>query len=243
MSIYATLSHKSSTITFGGLASYLRGRAGGLCLIPLLVLTISGCSFEVNMDSPRGKAKKNTKDYPVEIDGKGAVWDESSIYWEDYGAGMDRALRENKPVLLVIATDWCGYCKAYSWTFLHPEVVSLARDMVMIRVDADAQPGAAKLHERNGRGVPRTFLFPPGGYLAMARGKHPDATRIDYNFADPLIYAMRDEVESSAQQNGSKDAAAKNTASANPRVLCIVDGKPIPMDKKECKSETWVVIQ
>lgn len=179
----------------------------------------------------------------MEIDGKGAVWDESSIYWEEYGAGMDRALRENKPVLLVIETDWCGCCKAYSWTFLHPEVVSLARDMVMIRVDADAQPGAAKLHAPNGRGVPRTFLFPPGGYLALARGRHPHATRIDYNYADPLLHAMRDEVESSAQQNGSQGSDSKSTASANPRVLCIVDGKPTPMDKKECKSDSWVLIQ
>ncbi len=226
-------------------------------MLLLLTLGIAACNIGVEGSAVRTSSQR---DYPVARQGKGAVWDESSIRWEDYTLGMDRALREDKPVLLVIQTDWCGYCKAYSWTFLLPEVIALANEMVMIRVDADDQPGAARLHAPNGSGVPRTFLFPPGGFLALPRGAHPNALRLDYNYADPLIHAMRAEIKATPADESGLRALAKNMAekvgvaspqagtqqaavSANPRVLCIVDGKPVPMNKKDCKSESWVLIR
>jgi len=218
----------------------------------LLTLGIAACNMGIEGAAVRTSSQR---DYPVGRQGKGAVWDESSIRWEDYTLGMDRALREDKPVLLVIQTDWCGYCKAYSWTFLLPEVIALANEMVMIRVDADAQPGAAPQP-----GVPRTFLFPPGGFLALPRGTHPNALRLDYNYADPLIHAMRAEIKATPADESGLRALAKNMAekvgvaspqagtqqaavSANPRVLCIIDGKPVPMNKNDCKSESWVLIR
>ncbi len=265
MNINKRLRRKVSPVTSILLRPVLRPGAGQrIPLLFLLMLSVAACNFEVNLQPPGGKAgfKKSTRDYPVRRGHKGAVWDESSVHWEDYTEGMQRALREDKPVLLVIETDWCGYCKAYSWSFLEDEVEDLSRDMVMIRVDADDQPGAARLHAPNGSGVPRTFVFPAGGFLALSRGaRHPNPLRVDYDYADPLIHAMRAEIKSDdeeqdsglsalarnmAEKVGAGDSASgkkQETASANSRVLCIIDGKPVPMNKKDCTSDSWVPIR
>jgi thiol-disulfide isomerase/thioredoxin len=257
MSSINNLRQLSSSFAFKVFPSDTAMRGGRFLVLILLVLGIAACNIAI--ENPTKKTTSQ-RAHPVNRQGKGAVWDESTVRWEDYTQGMDRALRENKPVLLVIETDWCGYCKAYSWTFLLPEVAALADEMVMIRVNADNQPGAARLHAPNGRGVPRTFLFPAGGFLALPRGSHPNALRLDYDYADPLIHAMRAEVETEPASASGLSALAKNmaekagvtapqegtreaAASTNPRVLCIVDGKPIPMFKSECKSDTWVLIQ
>ncbi|MBW2712750.1 MAG: thioredoxin family protein [Deltaproteobacteria bacterium] len=233
----------------------------------LLMLILAACNFELNVQPPGGKAglKKSARDHPVRRGHKGAVWDESFVHWEDYTEGMQRALREDKPVLLVIETDWCGYCKAYSWSFLEDEVEELSRDMVMIRVDADDQPGAARLHAPTGSGVPRTFIFPAGGFLALSRGaRHPKPLRVDFDYADPLIQAMRAEIKfddeepasglsglarTMAEKVGVGDSTSgkagkrQATVTANSRVLCIIDGKPVPMNKKDCTSDSWVPIR
>ncbi len=226
----------------------------------LLILGIAACDMGGQGSSGLNSTGKSTRDYPVQRNHKGAVWDESMIRWEDYSAGMDRALREDKPVLLVIETDWCGYCKALSWSFLDPQVEALSREMVMIRVDADDQPGAARQHMPNGSGVPRTFVFPAGGFLALARGSHPNALRLDFNYADALIHAMRAEIKTKPAEDSGLSALAKDMAEKvgggspqvgkqqaavtdNSRVLCIIDGKPVPMNKKDCKSDSWVLIR
>lgn len=61
------------------------------------------------------------------------------VTWTSYGAGLEAARAEDRPMLVAFVTDWCGYCRKMDrTTWTHPSVVDrLARDVVAVRVDAD----------------------------------------------------------------------------------------------------------
>ncbi|MBI5190735.1 MAG: thioredoxin family protein [Nitrospirae bacterium] len=67
------------------------------------------------------------------------------VNWTDYAAGMARAKKEGKPVLVDFYTTWCKDCKKMDKTTLaDPEVVKLlAGKFVAVRVDGDTQKETA----------------------------------------------------------------------------------------------------
>jgi len=45
------------------------------------------------------------------------------------------AKKENKPVCLIIYTEWCPHCTNYSKIFHNASVVEQTKQFVMIRID------------------------------------------------------------------------------------------------------------
>jgi uncharacterized protein YyaL (SSP411 family) len=119
--------------------------------------------------------------------------------WLPYeAASFERARRENKPILLDGAAEWCHYCHVMdATTYADPEVGALLRDrFITIRVDVDAHPDVA---ERYGDwGWPATILLSPdGSELGKLRGYLPKAE---------LLAALRS--LGSAKLDGARPSAA-----------------------------------
>jgi uncharacterized protein YyaL (SSP411 family) len=91
------------------------------------------------------------------------TWNAAQIDWLSYDAGLARAKAENKPVCLVFFTTWCPHCKNYSRVFDDPRVVERAKQLVMVRIDADQDPDLAQKFAKDGGYIPRTFFLAPDG--------------------------------------------------------------------------------
>jgi hypothetical protein len=92
-----------------------------------------------------------------------ADWNDAQIAWQSYEAGRALARRERKPMLLLFYTQGCQHSPAYSWIFHAPEVVARARELVMVRVDADLAPELDARFMPDGPYVPRTLFLDPDG--------------------------------------------------------------------------------
>jgi thiol:disulfide interchange protein len=96
----------------------------------------------------------------------GEDWNASQIAWQGYDAGLAQAKAQKKPVCLVFYTGWCPHCRNYSHVFSDPEVVTRAKEFVMIRLNADEHSDIARKYTPDGGYVPRTFFLSPDGTLA-----------------------------------------------------------------------------
>lgn len=96
----------------------------------------------------------------------GETWNAREIDWQTYDAGIAKAKAENKPVCLVLYTNWCPHCRNYSRVFEDPKVVEQAGKFVMIRANADEEQALASKFTQDGGYVPRTFFLSPDGALA-----------------------------------------------------------------------------
>jgi thiol-disulfide isomerase/thioredoxin len=122
-----------------------------------------------------------------------ADWNERAVRWLPYEAGMARGQAERRPILLVFYTDWCPHCHNYSRVFHDPEVVRLARDFVMIRVERDSSRELSERYDIDGEYIPRTFFLTPAGDLrSELRSTNPEF-RYFLDERDPaeLIALMR----------------------------------------------------
>jgi hypothetical protein len=90
-------------------------------------------------------------------------WNPGGIAWMGYEEGLERARREQKPIMLLMYTDWCPYCKKLSKQFGSQEVERQARDFIMVRVNADERPDLSKRFSPDGGYVPRVFFLAPDG--------------------------------------------------------------------------------
>ncbi len=102
---------------------------------------------------------------PVRAAAAGETWNAAQIDWQTYDAGLAKARAENKPVCLVLYTNWCPHCRNYSRVFDDPRIVERARGFVMIRANADDEPAVAGKYTKDGGYVPRTFFLAPDGTL------------------------------------------------------------------------------
>jgi len=93
----------------------------------------------------------------------GETWNAKEIDWQPYEAGLARAKAQNKPVCLVLYTNWCPHCRNFSHVFDDPKVVQKARDFVMIRANADEQQAVAGKYVVDGGYVPRTYFLAADG--------------------------------------------------------------------------------
>jgi thiol:disulfide interchange protein len=67
----------------------------------------------------------------------GGDWNDQQIKWQSYDEGLAQAKKSNKPVCLILYTEWCPHCTNYSKVFHDPKVVKMSEEFVMIRLDAD----------------------------------------------------------------------------------------------------------
>jgi hypothetical protein len=122
---------------------------------------------------------------PARVPATGEGWNAAQIDWQPYEAGILHARTDHKPVCLVFYTTWCPHCRNFSHVFDDPRIVSRARDFVMVRIDADAEPALATKYSKDGGYIPRTFFLGPDGTLDESI--HPPRPRFQYFYdeSDP----------------------------------------------------------
>jgi thioredoxin:protein disulfide reductase len=94
--------------------------------------------------------------------------DENSIQWLAYSDElMSQASRQTKPVFIDFYADWCAPCKELDrYTYAAPEVVSFAKNFIMIKADLTSadDPRIERLREKyQARGVPTLAFLKPNG--------------------------------------------------------------------------------
>ncbi len=95
----------------------------------------------------------------------GGNWNDANIDWNPYTEGLAAAKQQNKPVCLIFYTEWCPHCTNYSGVFHDPQVVTRAKDFVMIRIDKDKNTEISGKYAPDGQYIPRTYFLSSAGTL------------------------------------------------------------------------------
>jgi|TARA_Y100000310_G_C20693283_1_gene823807 thiol-disulfide isomerase/thioredoxin len=100
-------------------------------------------------------------------------WNDSQIRWHDYQSGLAESRRSGRPALVLLYADWCPTCHTYQKLFSNPQIVRLAQQVVMIRVNAPEQPGLSNQFADDGAYLPRTYAIDPSGRRVEVISRHP----------------------------------------------------------------------
>jgi hypothetical protein len=137
-----------------------------------IALTVTACRAEPPAEGTRpetsGRAPALAPARPAPghaATAGGESWNAAQIDWQPYEAGLAQARAQNKPVCLVLYTNWCPHCRNYSHVFDDAQIVDRARGFVMIRANADEEPAVAGKYASDGGYVPRTFFLASDGTL------------------------------------------------------------------------------
>lgn len=104
---------------------------------------------------------------------EGSKWSGSDIPWQSLDEGLALAKAENRPVMMVVKTEWCPRCKEFSALFRDETVERAADDFVMILVDGDEDARAGEFAP-DGTYIPRTFFLTPAGDIETSlHGPNP----------------------------------------------------------------------
>jgi thiol:disulfide interchange protein len=93
-------------------------------------------------------------------------WNDGAIAWKSLDDALPLAKKEQKPVCLIVYTEWCPHCANYAKVFHDPKVVAKAKHLVMVRVDQDKDKERTKAYAPDGGYIPRTLFLAPDGTLA-----------------------------------------------------------------------------
>lgn len=115
----------------------------------------------------------------------GGDWNDSGIGWKAYEAGLAEAKSANKPVCLVIYTDWCPHCTNYSKLFHDPALVELSKKFVMIRVNKDKEPAVSAKYAPDGEYIPRTYFLKSDGTLLDKVTEQREQYKYFYDESNP----------------------------------------------------------
>jgi thioredoxin-related protein len=134
--------------------------------------------------------------------------------WMTWNAGLKRASEVQKPVLVDVYTDWCGWCKRMDRdVYSRAEVRDyLGRHFVTVRLNAEsADPASYAGRQYNGRtlamrfgisGYPTTVFLRPGGeHLVNVPGYVP---------ADQFLLLLRYIGDGHMDRGESFEAFARN---------------------------------
>lgn len=90
-------------------------------------------------------------------------WNALQIDWVPYEKGFKQARERQKPLFLLIYTDWCSVCKKSQQLFHDPGIIALAKGFVMVKADADRIEEVDIRFAPDGRYIPRVLFFSPSG--------------------------------------------------------------------------------
>lgn len=75
----------------------------------------------------------------------------SGLAWQSYEAGMAIARQEGKPVMIDFMASWCGWCKKLDQeVYTNPDVISVSRQFVPIKVDGDRRGDLTRTYRVTG---------------------------------------------------------------------------------------------
>lgn len=170
---------------FGTTQIAVHGDGIGMTLLPKM-----GAPFEVNGQSGRIVAfdeKQFMVDFGSPLAGKHIVFDVEVlsitkaadfagkvIPWiEDYEQGLTAAEALQKPAVLVLYADWCGYSKKlFNTTLADPRIKMMQNDFVWVKVDSHKQNYLKELYEQ--KGYPMTVLLDTHGeVIGSIKGFRP----------------------------------------------------------------------
>jgi thioredoxin-related protein len=86
---------------------------------------------------------------------------------------QERALKDNKPYMIMVKTSWCGYCKLMErTTFADPEVAEALNEwFIPYALDAEQGEGKTLAQQYKVSAYPVTlFFYPDGKLLGRVRG-------------------------------------------------------------------------
>ena len=150
----------------------------------------------------------------------------NGVMWQPWGGeAFARARNERKPVLLSIATAWCGSCEKMDRTsYADPDIVALINDrFVPVRVDADDRPDISERYSLGG--WPTTaFLTPTGEILTGGTFVPLDRMR---GVLTRVSEAYSTQPERTAEANGRSLAVATtsplNEAELTTQIFALFD--------------------
>ncbi len=93
-------------------------------------------------------------------------WNDGAVAWKPLDDGLAAAKKEQKPLCLIVYTEWCPHCGNYSKVFHDPKVVEKAKQFVMVRLDQDKEKDRTGKYAPDGGYIPRTMFLAPDGTLA-----------------------------------------------------------------------------
>ncbi len=126
-------------------------------------------------------------------------WNDDSVEWLRYDAGLEVAAAEGKPILAVVYADWCHHCKQYGRNFYEASVLEKTESYVMVRVNQDREPATSRLLAPDGDYLPRTLLLTSSGEIQDVAAA-PSRFRYFYDYRDPaqLVSALERGLENRA---------------------------------------------
>lgn len=146
----------------------------------------------------------------------GGDWNDKGISWQGYDTAIATAKKDQKPLMLIVYTEWCPHCTNYSKLFHDAAVIEKSRKFVMVRIDKDKQPEVSAKYAPDGEYIPRTYFLSSDGVLDAAIAAKRDRYRYFYNESDPndVLAAM----DSALAKLGAKPGAKPETkAEAKPK--------------------------
>ncbi|MCA9627876.1 MAG: thioredoxin family protein [Myxococcales bacterium] len=159
------------------------GKALAQAALVCVALGLGGCEsgstpHEAPPQKPPAEAKPRAAaaaPTPLTPKTEGIEW-AGNIHWVSYEDGLAQARSEKKPLCVVVYADWCPRCRELARVFHRPDVERLAKDLVMVRQNADEpsdwlnQPPLAA----HGKYVPRVFFFDRrGSFVSQITSSHP----------------------------------------------------------------------
>ena len=115
------------------------------------IVETDGTTFTVDGNNPLA-GMPVTVDLEVASVTKAAQLDSLQIQWvEDYDKGIALAREEQKPAVVVLYADWCGFCKKlFGETLQDPRVKTLNERFVWIKVNSDTNQKYKDMYAQKG---------------------------------------------------------------------------------------------